>query len=94
MEIEDQASSTSYDLTPAPSPVSKLHRRQTGRLRKRDNLGEGGKEPKSNDGEKAWFSVYIKYSLWGGPTARVDRETLTSPLLLREVANTSSLLLL
>jgi hypothetical protein len=45
--IEDQASSSSYDLAPSypppPSPVSKVDRRHTGRLRKRNNLqtGEG-----------------------------------------------------
>ncbi len=41
--IEDQAFSLSYPL-PTTSPVSKLDRRHTRRLRKRDNLlrGEGG----------------------------------------------------
>ncbi len=40
--IEDQAFSTAYDFgsppPPAPSPLRKLDRRHTGRLRKRDNL--------------------------------------------------------
>jgi hypothetical protein len=46
--VEDQTFLRSYDFgsTPAPSPVSKLDRRHTGRLRKRDNLltgkGKGG----------------------------------------------------
>jgi hypothetical protein len=53
-------------LAPPPppplSPVSKLDRRHTGRLKKRDKLlrEEGvGEEPnhKSYDGEKAWFSI-------------------------------------
>ncbi len=43
--IEGQVFTRSYDLAPLPpSPVIKLDRRHTGRLRKRDNLlmGEGG----------------------------------------------------
>ena len=44
--------------TPSPSPVSKLDRRHTGRLRKRDDLltVKGG-GAKSDDGEKAWSSI-------------------------------------
>jgi hypothetical protein len=44
---------------PPPSPVSKLDRRHTGRLRKRDKLltGEGGRGAESYDGEKAWSSI-------------------------------------
>jgi hypothetical protein len=66
--MEGQASSQSYDLAPrSPSPprppVSKLHRRHKGRLRKRDNLltgdvGEGGgRGAESYDRKKAWFFV-------------------------------------
>ncbi len=64
--MEDQAFSQSYDLdppTPTPSsPVSKLYRRHTERLRKRDNLltreGEGGgRGSKSYDSETAWSSI-------------------------------------
>jgi hypothetical protein len=42
-----------------PSPVTKLDRRHTGRLRKRDNLltGEGGGGAKSYAGEKTWSSI-------------------------------------
>ncbi len=64
---EDQTFSLSYDLAPPStpshlSPVSKLDRRHTGRLRKRDNLltgegGWGGGGAKSYDGEKAWSSI-------------------------------------
>jgi hypothetical protein len=45
-------------LLPHPPPVSKLERRHTGRLRKRDNLrtGKGKAGAKSYDGEKAWSS--------------------------------------
>ncbi len=43
--IEGQAFSQSYDSAPCPSPppsyVSKLDRRYTGRLRKRDNMQSG-----------------------------------------------------
>jgi hypothetical protein len=55
--IDGQALSPSYDLAP-PSPISKLDRRHTGRLRKRDNLltwGGGGRGAKSYDCEKALF---------------------------------------
>jgi hypothetical protein len=66
--VEDQAVSPSYDsrffplpLHPSPVTVSKLDRRHTGRLRKRDNLtGEGGGEgdgAKLYDGEKALSSI-------------------------------------
>jgi hypothetical protein len=45
MILEEQAFSPSNDLAPPPppnpSPVSKLDRRQTGRLRKRDNFMTG-----------------------------------------------------
>ncbi len=56
---------------PSPSPVSKIDHRQTGRLRRRDNLltweGGGGEwGAKSNDGEETWFSInHLKLS---GPT--------------------------
>jgi hypothetical protein len=44
--IEDQAFSPSYDSDPPQppplSPVSKLDKRNTGRLRKRDNSLKGG----------------------------------------------------
>jgi hypothetical protein len=57
-----------YDLAPPPPPpppftgVSKLDRRHTGRLRKRDNLrtGEGGgdgREAESYDPKKTWSSL-------------------------------------
>ncbi len=50
-------------LLPPSSPVSKLDRRHTGRLRKRDNFltgewGTGG-GAKSYEGEKAWSSINI-----------------------------------
>ncbi len=51
MILEDQAFWRSFELAPRPTPtppppVSKLERRHTGRLRKRDNMrtGEGGGE--------------------------------------------------
>ncbi len=63
--IEDQAFSPSYYLPPPPHPppVSKLDRRQTGRLRKRDNLliGEGGRGAKS--ARKPGALKIIQYSL-------------------------------
>jgi hypothetical protein len=50
---------------PPSLPVSKLDRRHTGRLRKRDNylMGEGGVQvgAKADDGAKAWSS--INYSI-------------------------------
>ncbi len=65
--IEDQVFSLSYNLAPSPSPtspVSKLNMRQTGRLRKLDNLlmGEGGgagegEGARSYDDEKAWHYI-------------------------------------
>jgi len=66
--IDGQAFSRSYDLAPpspqppptAPtlSPVSKLRRRHTGRLRKRDNLPTGGGGgAKSYYSKKAWPSI-------------------------------------
>ncbi len=54
-----------------PSPISKLDRRHTGRLRKRDNVltggwGEGeGEEQNQYDRKKAWSSITIKYFLEG-----------------------------
>jgi hypothetical protein len=61
----------SYDSAPRPppppTPVSRLDRRHTGRLRKRDNLlgGEGGwgggHGAESHDRKKAWYS--INYSI-------------------------------
>ncbi len=42
---------------PPPSPVNKLDRRNTGRLRKRDKLLVG-EVAISFDGEKAWSSLY------------------------------------
>jgi hypothetical protein len=51
-------------LLPHPlPPVSKLHRRHTGRLRKSDNLvtgeGEGGERgAKSYDSKEAWSSLH------------------------------------
>jgi hypothetical protein len=56
--IEDQAFSPSYDLAPPPHPlISKLVRRHTGRLGKRDNMltgrGRGGGGDESNHGEPA-----------------------------------------
>jgi hypothetical protein len=56
--IEDQATSPSHDLAPPPppppSPVSKLIRQHTGRLRKREGGGEGmGVGAKSCEGKKA-----------------------------------------
>ncbi len=56
--------SRSYDFAlRRPPPVSKLDRRHTGRLRKRDKLltGEGGKRvsegPVHMTGKKAWSSI-------------------------------------
>ncbi len=43
-DVEDKAFSPSYDMAPPTSPlslISKLDRRHTGRLRKRDNLLTG-----------------------------------------------------
>jgi len=55
---------------PPHSPISKLDRRHTGRLRKRDNLlsEEGGGEARSYDGEKAWYS--INYSILSSESYR------------------------
>jgi hypothetical protein len=61
--IEDQAFSPSYDFAPSPfpstpsPPVNKLDQRNTGRLRKKDNLlmgeGEGvGEEPNHTKARK------------------------------------------
>jgi hypothetical protein len=55
----------SYDLAhlppPPPSSVSKLDRRNTGRLRKEKLVNEegrgGGGRAKSYDDEKAWSSI-------------------------------------
>ncbi len=64
--IEDQAFSPSYDLAPPPlsppSPVGKLGRRHTGRLKKRYNFltreGGGGFGPSQTyDGEKVLSSI-------------------------------------
>jgi hypothetical protein len=66
--IEGQAFPPPYDLAPRPplpppSPVSKLVRRHTGRLRKRYNLlmGEGlkglGEEQNHTTDEKAWSAI-------------------------------------
>jgi hypothetical protein len=54
--------------TPPPSTDSKVDWRYTGRLKKRNNLLAekgvgGGGGAKSFDGEKAWFSKIIQYSL-------------------------------
>ncbi len=78
--MEDQALSPSFDLdpppsAPTPSPVSKLDRRDTAGLRKRDNLltGKGGWEgAKSCYGKKAWSSL-CKSSILS------DRDTLYTP---------------
>jgi hypothetical protein len=48
--------------SPTPSPVIKLDRQHTGRMRKRDNLLKkegvrGGEGAKSYDSEKAWSSI-------------------------------------
>jgi hypothetical protein len=56
-----------FDSFPPPSPVSKLDRRHTGRLLKRDNFltgeGEGvGEGAKSYDGEKAWSSIFESFN--------------------------------
>jgi hypothetical protein len=51
---------SSPDHSSFPSPVSKLYRRHTGRLRKRDNLlagGGGWGGAKSDNGEKVWYSL-------------------------------------
>ncbi len=78
--IDDHALSRSYDLgfgfiatlsrpPPHPLPVSKLNRRHTGSLRKRDNLlpGEGkkgvGKEPNHTTARKPGPLRIIQYSL-------------------------------
>jgi hypothetical protein len=59
--IEDQAFSPPYDLAPppppTPSPVSKLYRRHTERLRKRGKGGADCGGAKSYDGNKAWSSI-------------------------------------
>jgi hypothetical protein len=52
-----------FGLAPSPSPIRKLDRRHTGRLRMRDNLlmgerGEGGGGAKLYDGEKG-LVLYI-----------------------------------
>jgi hypothetical protein len=53
-----------YDLAPCPpqpSPVSKLDRRHTGRLKKKDNLlseeGGGRRGAESYDRKKVWSSI-------------------------------------
>jgi hypothetical protein len=66
LSLEDQAFSPTNDLAPRPPlpppPVSKLDRRNTGRLRKIIKLltGEGGGDgggAKSYDGEKVYSSI-------------------------------------
>ncbi len=81
--IRDQAPLRSSDLThpPPPSPLSpfsKLDRRQTGRLRKRDKFltgsgaKAGGQGAESCDCKKAWSS--INYSILSGvPTVPVPK---------------------
>ncbi len=60
---------------PPPLPVSKLDRRHTGRLRKRDNLLTGerrkgvGEEPNTCDHKKAWSS--INHSILSGLASAV-----------------------
>ncbi len=75
--VEDQTVSPLYYLAPPPPPphfshhYSKLDRRHTGRLRKRDSLltGEGGGVgggAKSYDSEKVWPSInHAILSVWG-----------------------------
>jgi hypothetical protein len=59
---EYQAFLPSYDLAPPLSSFSKLDRRHTERLRKRDNLltGEGGE---GGGGAKSYGGKIIHYSL-------------------------------
>jgi hypothetical protein len=70
--IEGQAFSRSYDLvphqSPPPSPVNKLGRRNTGRLRKKDNLlkGTGGRGAKSHDRKISWSP--INHSIFSAST--------------------------
>jgi hypothetical protein len=73
--VKGQAFSRTYDLAPrptlppsSPSPVSKLDRRHTGKLRKRDSLlTEGGKgvgeEPNHTNARKPGPLEIIPYSL-------------------------------
>ncbi len=67
--IEDQTFMSPYDLPPPTpnsplSPISKLNRRHTGRLRKRDNLLTGGGSGR-RDSEKALSSIKSFNTLWG-----------------------------
>ncbi len=68
----------------SPSPISKLDRKHTGRLSKRDNLltGEGwGAE--SYDREKAWSSINQSLlSAWGGRLYIHINESIFSLILM------------